>query len=380
MRILYILNDTLKRGGTESVVLGYSSALKKQNIVIDFMLHTTEDEAASNEIVSRVRADGFTVYTVTPRRISISQNKSDILRVLKDNKYDIVHAHADCANYLLLKYAKKAGVKVRIAHSHNTNIPIKCDSLKNVLHYLYLEYCRKSVCRVSTHTMACSYEAAVWLFGSARVADTYFLHNAIDIDSYQFNLDIREKVRRELDTQDKKVVGHVGRLNHIKNQSFLIDAFARLCEADRNYKLLLVGEGEDLLDLRKKVEELKLTDSVIFFGGSDKVNELLQSMDIFVFPSKWEGLSLSLIEAQAAGINCLVPDIKTISRESDVTGNVIRINSTEPEIWADIIKENVVDETTRVTNREDVRHKIAASGYSLETEAAKLKAYYTQLL
>lgn len=227
MKILYVLNDTMKLGGTESVVLNYYDHINHNTINIDFMLHTTKEEMDNNQICDKLKQTGANIFCVTPRNISIKKNKQDIYNVLKTNKYDAVHSHADCVGAYILKIAKQAGIKIRIAHSHSTQIPIKPDSLKNILHIMYLEYCRYNICKQANYYMACSLAAGKWLFGKKNVESgkVYILKNAIDLDKFGFNFSKRKEIKEKLKLQNNFVVGHVGRFSNEKNHKFLIKVF-----------------------------------------------------------------------------------------------------------------------------------------------------------
>lgn len=374
MKILYVINDTMKLGGTESVVLNYYYHINHEKIHIDFILHTTEKEMLHNKICNELLKSGAKIFCVTPRNISIKKNKQDIYNILKSNKYDAIHSHADCVSAYILKIAKHAGVKIRIAHSHSTKIPIKPENFKNILHIIYLEYCRKNICKYANSYMACSIMAGKWLFGKKNIINgkVYILKNAIDINKFHFDFYERKKIREKLSLQNNFVVGHVGRFSYEKNHEFLINVFYQIYIKNKNARLLLVGTGEYLEQIKNMVSLLKLENAVIFYGNSFNVNELLQAMDVFVFPSLYEGLSVVLVEAQANGLPCYVSDCKNVSKETCITDLIKMYKLSNPKEWADEI-------IAQKNQRQDYLKTIREKGYDICYEADKLEKYYMNL-
>ena len=370
IKILYVLNDSLHHAGTEAVVLNYWRNIDRKKIHIDFMLHTTEEEIKDNEIAEMLVANNSRIYCVTPRGVNVRKNKKDILSVLEHNHYDVVHSHADCANYIILKYAKEAGVKIRISHSHSTAISIKKYTLKNQLHIMYLNYCKRKIKYVATDLMACSKAAAEWLY-QGYADEAIIINNAIDLDRYKFNPEMRKQIRRELKLENRLVLGHIGRFSTQKNHKFLIQIFAEVCERTDNASLLLVGDGEDKEDIINKVSELGLRDKVVFYGSTNQVEKVMQAFDVFVFPSLWEGLSVALIEAQTNGLRCLVSDVDAVSTESSITKNVRRIPLVNPTIWAEEILHG---DNARVLDADAIRE----AGYDIKYEAKKLEKIYLE--
>lgn len=372
IKVLYVLNDTFRRGGTEAVVLNYFRNIDHNRIQIDFMLHTSLEEAEYNDICKEILASGSKIFCVTPRKLGIKKNKQDIENVLKNNNYDIIHTHTDCIGAYILRIAKKENIAVRIAHSHSTNIPIQIKGIKSLLHYVFLEYCRYDIRRQANHYMACTKEAAVWLFGKANVNTNRvtILNNAIDIDLFKRNIEIRDKIRSELGLKDKFVVGHVGRFVASKNHEFLINVFNEVYKNCQEARLLLVGTGELESKIREQVHSLQLDNVVIFYGTTAKPNELFQAMDVFVFPSKWEGLGVVLIEAQAAGLPCIVTDDAKVSKKSAITDLVTYIPIDNICKWSNVILK------TREKKYEEKSSMIRKAGYDIHEESDKLMMYY----
>ncbi len=376
MRILYVLNGTFNYGGTESVVLNYYHNIDRSRVQIDFMLHTSKMECAQNSICNKLKKEGVSIFCVTPRRNDLIQNYKDIVCVLRENKYDVIHTHMDCIGAYILNIAKKEGITVRIAHSHNTNIPIKVNGLKSFFHRLFWEYCRYDIRRQANQYMACSVAAANWLFGRkiVKMNKVYILHNAIDVKKFRYDSEIRNTLRKKLGLDACFVIGHVGRFSYQKNHDYLIRIFQQVVRQDTSARLLLVGDGELKSEIRQQVHRAGLDSKVIFYGVSDRVNELYQVMDVFVFPSHYEGLGMTVIEAQCSGLPCVIADNSKVSTESSITPLAVRIPCTVLDVWV----EEILKYKKYV--RVDMHDRIGDAGYDLEKEAQKLEKYYLKIM
>ena len=256
---------------------------------------------------------------------------------------------------------KKAGVSIRIAHSHSTK------NEGNIIERFIKSYYGNFM-NNATDQFACSREAAEFLFGKNNKA--IILKNGIEVDKYIFSDYIRNRIRSEWNVQDEFVIGHVGRCDEAKNQSYLIDIFSEIYKINKKTRLILVGDGVMMGHLRTKVKKKGLSATVKFLGVCENVNELLQGFDVFVFPSIFEGLPVTVIEAQASGLKCVLSD--TITREVDISGNVEFVSLKElPSIWADkILKHN------RKYKREDIVDAIKKYGYDIRYTAQFLEQFY----
>lgn len=219
--------------------------------------------------------------------------------------------------------------------------------------------------------IACSAEAGEWLFGkdACKKENYYFLPNAVDLERFRPDDAVRDRYRREMGLEDKLVIGHVGRYSEQKNHPFLIKLFEKLHEKRPDARLLLVGGGERMEQTRETVMKLGLSDAVIMTGNRDDVDALLQAMDIFAFPSLWEGLPVTLVEAQAAGLPCVIAD--NISSDVDITPLVTRLPIDDPEVWA--------EELSKEHPRQDVTEDIIRSGFDIKSSAEKISKLYLTL-
>ena len=320
VKVLYFV-DRMLRGGIQSLVIDWVSRFDKQKIHVDFLLL---DDGKEYKLEQTLKELGCTVYKLkgiwvkTP--IDFIKYKCAVKSFFKEHHdYKVVHMHSSSKNYMILKYAKKYGIPIRIAHSHNIDFQTK-NPLKKLIGNLF----KKPLIKYATDYFACSKIAGEWLFGKDIVESDKFrvIHNAIDYDKFKYNSNIRKKMREEFNFKDSDIViGHVGRFVEQKNHSFLIDVFYKCYEQNNNYKLLLVGTGELEEFIKEKVRSLGIENNVIFAGFQSNVNDYMHAMDLFVFPSLFEGLGLVLIEAQACGLPCFCT-ANTIPKDVKILNNL----------------------------------------------------------
>lgn len=356
LRILQVVN-IMDRAGLETMLMNYYRNVDRTQIQFDFLTHRQEEGAYDKEIHSL----GGRVYQA-PRLYP--QNYIQYFKFMKEffaehPEYAIVHSHIDTMSVFPLGAAQKSGIPVRIAHSHNTRID-------KDFKYLIKEFGRILTPHVSNVYCACGVDAGKFMF---RKKNFKVIHNAIDLERYQFDENIRKKKRQELGIGCELVVGHVGRYRYVKNQSFLLEIFEQICRKIPNAKLLLIGKGEDEQMLRNRAKTLKISENVLFLRDRSDVHELYQVMDIFVMPSLFEGLPVVGIEAQANGLPCVVSD--QISEEMSLTDAVVRKSLKDsPAEWAETILE--MDKRRQISNMEQLRKE----GYDIKEEALKLEAWY----
>lgn len=355
MRVLQVVTN-MDRGGLETMLMNYYRHIDRTKVQFDFLTHRQERAAYDDEI----EALGGRIYRL-PRLVPWSKSYlSELNRFFDEHpEYKIIHVHQDCLSSVILKAAAKHDVPVRIAHSHSANQD------KNIKYPIKLWYKRK-IPRHATHLFACGKEAGDWMFSGAQYQ---IVNNAIDAAAYTYDADKRGELRRQLVLADELVIGHVGNFTQPKNHPFLLEIFTALLKKEPNAVLLLVGGGEEMSQIREKAQKLGIAEHVHFLGVRSDVADLMQAMDVFVFPSLYEGLGIALIEAQAAGLPCVVSD--TIPHEAYLTDLVDSESlSALVEKWAEKILEK------RAIPRTDRRAEIAARGFDITTEAVKLQEFY----
>lgn len=309
-------------GGVEAVVMNYYRHVDRTRVQFDFVV------TDSSTIVPREEMEelGARVFTV-PAYTNLSAFLKASYELFRSHpEWKIVHAHMNALNVFPLGQAAKAGVPVRISHSHSTSG--KGETVKNAAKAILKTQANK----YPTHRFACSRCAGEWLFGKG--ADFEVVYNAIDLNRFFFSAPARAKVRAGLGLVDGQVaIGHVGRFMPQKNHQFLLEAFSHAAKRRDDLVLLCVGSGEAQAFAENWVRERGLASKVRFLGQRDDVNELYQAFDAFALPSLYEGLCLVGVEAQAAGLPCTLSD--RITREVDMTGTCQFLPIDDPDVWAD---------------------------------------------
>jgi len=278
-------------------------------------------------------------------------------------EYGIIHGHVRSTASIYLGIAQKFGLTT-IAHSHSTSSGYGLQALiKSFLQY-FIRF-------RAEYLLACSEASGEWLYGKRACKRDNFLiiKNAVDSSEFVFNSDRRKRIREELNLESKLVIGHVGRFIAAKNHRFLIDIFKAIHDKKENSMLLLVGDGELRNSAEERVKELGLLNSVIFTGLRSDIPDLLHAMDVFVFPSLYEGLPVTLIEAQASGLPCIISD--SITSEVCITPIMRPVSLAKPSSsWADIVI------NAAGGDRQAMEHYLKNSGFDIEDSADKLSKFY----
>lgn len=351
-------------GGVEAVVMNYYRNIDKKKIQFDFIFDDDSNDIPYDEIEKL----GGKVILIPPYQKVFKYHK-ELKRVLMSGNYKIVHSHINTLSVFSLFAAKKAGVPVRIAHSHSTTN--KKEWKKNLLKLVLRPLSKK----YATHYFACSDLAGRWQFGNKEYdkGNIYVLNNAIDLDKFKYDKELRNKKRKELKLkEDALVIGHIGRFVPVKNHEFIIDVFNEVHKENKNAVLLLVGQGPLMDEIKEKVKELKLTKNVKFLGQRSDVNELYQAFDLFLFPSLYEGLGMVAIEAQTSGLQCIAStEVPSIAK---VTDNLefLELDDTI-EMWKNVILEKIN------SKRKSYVTEIKKAGYDIKTAVKKLEEKYIEL-
>ncbi len=323
IRVLHMVG-TMDLGGQETFIMNIFKNVDRTKYQFDFVVQSNNIGYYEEEI----KEMGGKIYRITNFSKNPIKHIIELRRIFKDNHYDVFHRHANSSIIFIdLLVAKISKVKTRIAHCHSTH-----SNHNNVIHYIF----RSFVNQTSNIRLACSKEAGLFMFGKSNFN---VINNGINIKQFLFNQKTRKKIRKELNIlDDSLVIGHVGRFAPEKNHDFIINFFERIQEKGiNNTILMLIGDGPCMDKIKKQVSSKKLEEKVIFLGNKNNVYDYLQAMDIFVFPSLYEGLGISLIEAQASGLKCIVSD--RIPDEAIVTKNVIKKELDAIDDWTNILLE-----------------------------------------
>lgn len=300
MKKMLIVTATLKLGGLEKVAMDCYYEAKKLGYYIDFIVFD-EKEQYFNEIVKKNDDQIFCLTTPSKNRTLFCKQLKNIISIY--GPYEVVHSHIYYSSGIVLREAKKMGVKTCISHCHSS----KRESDKKVHRKIYHFLMKKMIIKYSDYYCACSSQAGENFYGKKLFNEKgIVLVNKISTSQFLYDEEARKRIRAEFSiSEDTIVIGSVGRLVPAKNFKLLIDMFHQCYAQKSNYKLMIVGEGELRESLEKQIKELKITDQVILSGIRTDIGEVLSAMDVFVLSSKHEGLGIALIEAQANGLGCV---------------------------------------------------------------------------
>jgi glycosyltransferase involved in cell wall biosynthesis len=310
VRILHVVVN-MNRGGAETLIMNLYRNIDRSKVQFDFLT------CKVGEFDSEIKKLGGRIFRI-PYVSEVGHGKyiNSLDRFFTShNEYKIVHSHMDKMSGFVLRSANNAGIPIKIAHSHSTK------SQGSIFAKLYKWYAGKYILTNSTHLIACSEKSAQWMF-KEKADQTIILKNAVDIRKFQYTVNQKDLIRKKLNIKPNTlVIGHVGRFDYPKNHRFLIKILNNIVNKNQDTVLLLIGDGKLKSIIEKKVSKLNLQDHVKFLGVRTDVESLLHAMDIFVFPSIYEGLPVTLIEAQAAGLPCLVSD--KVTKEVTMNSNSI---------------------------------------------------------
>ena len=268
------------------------------------------------------------------------------------------------ANIDYLKVAKEYGIEKRIIHSHNSQ------NMDNWLRGLLHKWNKRQIGKIATDFWACSEDAAKWFYSGETLKKAVVIHNAIDVERMRFDEEKRKAIRTKYGWKDKYIIGNVGRLHFQKNQSFALDIFVEYLKKNKNVLLVLVGQGEDERMLKEKVDKLGIADRVFFAGLQSDIQAWLSCFDLFLFPSKFEGLGIVALEAQANGLTT-ISSKKVIPAEVKMNDNFYFMDlEAGAEAWSKQIEEISGYERAEYS---EVKKRFAEKGYDIDTETGKLE-------
>ncbi len=376
IRILQVISTLNVGSGIAHFVMNYYRKMVSNEIQFDFLLF----EDVPNSFKEEVQSLGGNIYYISaPTLFTISSYKKRVRAFFMKNKqvYDVVHIHEILVQKYICKYAKKYNNCSIFIHSHNSKFVtfdnnqsfLKASikyAFKKIRNTFLLAHLKKN----ADYYLACSKEAGIALYGKKIVEKNdhfYLIKNSIDLDKYTFNTSIREEYRKKFSiTENQIVLMNVGRLCEQKNQVFLLDVFEKIVEKNNQYCLILIGEGQHRKLLEHRIQESGLEHNVKILGNRLDIPQLLQMADLYVFPSTFEGLGISLIEAQANGLACISSN--HVPQEACVSDQVSFIELNQ-QCWVDSILSAQLE-------RKDTRPMIKECGYDLNDAVIQLKMLY----
>lgn len=370
VRILHILGNT-QLGGAESRIMDLYRHMDRSVVQFDFVVHSKEEGYFNEEI----RKLGGRIFRVPRFRVlnyfSYCRAWKKLLQEHRDadgrSEFHMIQGHMTSTAAIYLPIARKCGIETTIAHARSAGVD---KGLKGIL----TRFLRRNLSKKADYLFTCSELAGISVFGKKAVEQgrTRFLPNAIDCQKFAPDPLVREKIRRELGIEKCYVIGHVGRFHYAKNHEYLLRVFAELVKRKtRDYVLLLLGEGSGMEDIRILSRELGIGDKVYFLGNKSNVNDYYQAMDYFVYPSRFEGMPGTIVEAQTAGLRCLMSD--TICKEVIATELVAtRSIREDPGLWADEIEQHLqYQRSSRVDEMKEL-------GFDVHGQAVLMTDFYTK--
>lgn len=370
VRILHILGNT-QLGGAESRIMDLYRHMDRSVVQFDFVVHSKEEGYFNEEI----RKLGGRIFRVPRFRVlnyfSYCRAWKKLLQEHRDadgrSEFHMIQGHMTSTAAIYLPIARKCGIETTIAHARSAGVD---KGLKGIL----TRFLRRNLSKKADYLFTCSELAGISVFGKKAVKQgrTRFLPNAIDCQKFAPDPLVREKIRRELGIENCYVIGHVGRFHYAKNHEYLLRVFAELVKRKtRDYVLLLLGEGSGMEDIRILSRELGIEDKVYFLGNKSNVNDYYQAMDYFVYPSRFEGMPGTIVEAQTAGLRCLMSD--TICKEVIATELVTtRSIREDPGLWADEIEQHLqYQRSSRVDEMKEL-------GFDVHGQAVLMTDFYTK--
>lgn len=357
-------------GGIESLTMNIFRNIDTSKVTFDILL----SQSKGNDYDEEIRSLGG-----TKRALLSNKTSSPMLRVLKNyiafykdvrkNKYQIIHFNAcNGSVFICVFIAKLAGVPVRIIHSHNTAVGKSSRKLKVAFHNM----CKVVFGGTATHYFACSDNAARWLFTNRIIKKKGYIlsKNGINAEKFRFDENGRNEIREKLNIQDKFVVGHIGRFGEQKNHKFLIDIFNEIYKRNKDSVLILIGVGDLKEKIIEKVDRLGLSEVVKFIGFTEEIPKYMSAMDVFLFPSLFEGLGIVAVEAQAASLMTIAST--EVPKEAKATDYLVYVDLEQSaEEWADIVLKY-----NNGYERKDMCNEIIESGFDIKTVAKKLESFY----
>ena len=361
MKILFVCTVPTENNGISNVIFNFFNSLKIANVELGYVAINTP---ASN-IIQQLRDLNVRLYVIS-RKISAPHNYIRNLALIAKG-YDAIHVHGNSATMVLEMIAAKiAGVSLRIAHSHSISCTYK--TIDKIVRPIFYSLCNGR--------LACSKSAGKWLF---KNRDFLVVNNGINSSKFIFNGKKREELKTRLNLEGNIVIGNVANFIPEKNHSFLLDIFDELLKINNSYRLLLLGDGPLKEEIKKKAIKLGMLDKIIMPGCVNNPEDYLNIIDLIVMPSFFEGMPLSLLEAQSNGLHALISD--SISNEVNITGNIDFYSIHEsPTAWANMIIKILPSPNRTAEDSQECISLIKDTGFDTKTSTATLIKYYNSKL
>lgn len=331
IRVLQV-TGSLRIGGLENVAMNLFRYCDKQKYTMDFLVYGDAIEPLEAEVA----ALGGRVFHIPYPHKGASIYVREMKKIMGEyGPYDVVHSHSLFNSGFVMKAAYEMGIPVRVSHGHSDRRKVKVKFVRN----MYNKYMRFLINRYATKKFACSEGAGKYLYGNGYGEDVYIVRNGVDVEKFRFDPEKRLAIKQEFGWEECKIIGHIGRLAEVKNQKKIIDVFHCAYQKDPSLRLLIAGDGELKDELQRQIDGLGLTEAAKLAGTRRDVPALLSAFDVYMMPSFYEGVSVSLIEAQVSGVHCLVSS-NAASAETRLTDclNIMELTDLD-EAWSDKVIE-----------------------------------------
>ena len=360
VKVLVITTGHLNFEGITAVIMNYYRNIDMSQVKMDFVASNPSEKKFIDEI--RKRGSGLFLLPQRSKHLLIYILK--LLIIMNKGNYDIVHVHGNSATMVFeLKCAQLRKIPNRIAHVHNSVCKYKTISV----------VCKKMFANTYTHAFACGELAGKVLYGEKKF---HVIKNGFDVLQYRYNAAIRQQIRNRLNLNGKKVVGHVGSFTYQKNHEYIIDVLSELYQFDSSFHLILIGDGIMKDSVTNETIRRGLIENITFIKKTDKVYQYLMAMDYFIFPSRYEGLPMAVLEAQATGLPCFLSN--AISQEVKVGSDTLFLELKESaKKWAEcILNYEIIDRGSISDN--NIR-QLQEKGFDIRKSAQELQNIYLSL-
>ncbi len=365
-RVLHVLDILTSNSGTSNVVMNYVRQSCDSNYIIDVVVYKKSQQT----LIKEIEALGGQVFKLSEIKAnSYLKFRKEFANVIKDNDYKIIHGHLANSVFLYMSEAKKAGVPIRIIHSHSTTSSSNIfKRLRNgILNYFIPGNCN--------YYVACSSTAAQNLFSKfINLEDVTVLPNCIDSNKFRYNQEVRNVLKEQYNVKDNFIIGHVGRFEKEKNHCFLINTFYTYKNFSSNSKLILIGDGSLTNEIKAMIEDKGLTNDVLILGVIDNVNQFYQLFDCFWLPSLFEGFGIAALEAQCSGLPCIVSE--NVPKDVMLAECISSVELNNTGKWIELTKQAECD----IDNRRDNSAFLKSLGYDVAEQGKRLFKLYDKLL
>ena len=360
MKKILMVTPVMDIGGAEKVARDIALCAPREEYEFHYLILKDKVGAYERQLLEH---GCKTFHVAEPSESYIAYFRA-LLDRMKQERYDAVHCHTMFSIGWVMLAAKLCGVPVRVSHAHSA-----LTDGKSLVKSVYEAAMRLLINTCATDFIACGVAAGKRLYGEKKFAKCgKLILNGIDTNAFRYDEAKRVAIRKRLEIEDRFVIGHAGHLVEVKNQSFLLERMPEILERRPDTVLLLLGEGPDRPVLEEKIHSLQLEDHVIMTGNVTNVGDYLSAMDVFAFPSLYEGMPLSILEVQANGLPCVLSD--RVPKDVHLTDLITALPLEAPEKWVDAIL------TVQRKNSADYAAKMKLAGFDVTTAMEKIYEIY----